>query len=46
VRIENVSLRFNLVSSNSRGHQKRTKKLKERKRERKRIRRIEEPLQM
>ena len=28
MRIENLSLRFNLVSSNSRGHQKRTKKIK------------------
>ena len=34
MRIENISLRLNLVSNNSRGHQKRTKKLKERKRER------------
>jgi hypothetical protein len=30
VRIENISLRFNLVSNSSRGHRKRTKKLKER----------------
>ena len=29
--IENMSLKLNLVSSSSRGHQKRTKKLKERK---------------
>ena len=28
MRIENVLLRFNLVSSRSRGHKKRTKKIK------------------
>ena len=28
MRIENISLRLNLVSNNSRGHQKRTKKIK------------------
>ena len=35
VRIENISLKLNLVSRSSLGHQKRTKKLKRRKRERK-----------
>ena len=33
MRIENILLRLNLVSSSLRGHQKRTKKLKERKKE-------------
>ena len=33
MRIENISLRLNLVSNNSRGHQKRSKKLKEREKE-------------
>ena len=32
MRIENISLKFNLVSNSSRGHRKRTKKLKERRR--------------
>ena len=35
MRIENLSLRFNLVSNSSRGHQKRTKKLKEREKKKK-----------
>ena len=33
MRIENISLWLNLVSNNSRGHQKRSKKLKEREKE-------------
>ncbi len=49
MRIENISLRLNLISNSSRGHKKRTKKIKrekERERERKRRRRIGEPLQV
>ena len=42
MRIENISIKFNLVSNSSRGHIKRTKKLKERRRRRRR--RSGEPL--
>ena len=35
MRIENISLKFNLVSSSSCGHQKITKKLKEREKKKK-----------
>ena len=46
MRIENISLRLNLVGKSSREHQKGTKKKVKREKERKRRRIIGEPLQV